>query len=326
MVGDTAELVARARLGDQDAFAALVRPYYDELLVHGYRLLGSTAEAEDCLQEALTRAWLGLAGYQEQGYFRAWLYRIMTNRCLTAAEQRRRRELPTGLDNGSVEETPWLEPLPGSRLDHAVGWDPEARLLARDSVRLAFVAAIQRLPPSQRAVLILRDVLGFTAAETADLLGITVVAVNSALQRARRQSDTDVQVHPADPSETHESARRYLRAWENADVDAIVAMLADDARYSMPPLPSVYVGATAIREFLITGPLSTPNQSWRFLPARANGQIAFGTYLCDDNSGSYEPAGLDIVSFTHAGLVSEVVSFLNADFSEFGLPALLPPR
>lgn len=324
MGSEATELVARARQGDEDAFAALVGPYRDELLVHGYRMLGSLTEAEDCVQEGMTRAWQSLGSYEHRGSIRAWLYRIVTNRCLTASEKLGRRELPASLDGDMTGEILWLEPLPSSQMGHTEDLDPESRLLALEGVELAFVTAIQRLPARQRAVLILRDVLSFTAAETADLLDMTVPAVNSALQRAKRQRDPTMQARPVDVKEVQETARRYLRAWEAADVDTIVSMLAEDARYSMPPLRQVFVGVEAIRDFLLSGPLQRPDQSWRFLPTQANGQIAFGTYLRDAESGAHEPAGLDIISFTPAGQIAEVVSFLDADFTKFDLPTRLP--
>ncbi|NDO78934.1 sigma-70 family RNA polymerase sigma factor [Kocuria indica] len=323
---EAAGLVSRARQGDEDAFGALVGPHRDELLVHGYRMLGSLAEAEDCVQEALTRAWRSLGSYEERGTFRAWLYRIMTNRCLTVLDQIGRRELPTTLEGDTTDDGSWLEPLPGSRMRYIEDLDPESRLLALEGVELAFVAAIQRLPARQRAVLILRDVLSFTAAETGDLLDMTVPAVNSALQRAKRQQDPKMQARVVDFTEAQETARRYLRAWEAADVDAIVSMLAEDARYSMPPLRQVFIGAEAIRGFLLAGPLQRSDQSWRFLPAQANGQIAFGTYLWNAEADAHEPAGLDVISFTPTGSITEVVSFLEADFSAFGLPPLMSAK
>lgn len=270
------------------------------------------------------RAWRSLGSYEDRGTIRAWLYRIVTNRCLTALEKRGRRELPAHLDGDVTGEILWLEPFPGSRLGYIEDLDPESRLLALEGVELAFVAAIQRLPARQRAVLILRDVLSFSAAETADLLEMTVPAVNSALQRAKRQREPAMRSRSVDVKEAQETAQRYLRAWEAADVDAIVAMLAEDARYSMPPLRQVFVGGEEIRDFLLSGPLQRPGQSWRFLPAQANGHIAFGTYLKDAGDGAHEPAGLDIISFTPAGQIAEVVSFLDADFTKFGLPTRLP--
>ncbi len=322
---ETAELVARAKRGDADAFGALVGPCRDELVVHGYRMLGSLAEAEDCVQEAMTRAWQSFGSYEERGAIRAWLYRIVTNRCLTALERLGRRELPTSVDAQATGEVLWLEPLPGSLMGYAADLDPEARRLALEGVELAFVAAIQRLPARQRAVLILRDVLGFTAAETAELLDMSVPGVNSALQRAKRpRGQLASRSRSIDVGEARETARRYLRAWEAADVDAIVSMLADDARYSMPPLPEFFVGAEAIRGFLLSGPLGRSDRSWRFLPAQANGQIAFGTYFWDARSGVYEPAGLDLLSFTPTGRIAEVVSFLDADLTRFDLPKRVP--
>lgn len=317
------ELVARAREGDGAAFDGLVGPYRAELLVHGYRMLGSLADAEDCVQDALTRAWRNMGRYEERGTIRAWLYRIVTNRCLTALEKAGRRALPASLDD-DAGEIAWLEPLPGSRTAYTADLDPESRLLALEGVELAFVTAIQRLPARQRAVLILREVLSFTAAETADLLDATVPAVNSALQRAKRSRDHQTQARPVDAERAQQTARRYLHAWEAADIDAIVSMLADDARYSMPPLRQVFVGVEAIRGFLRAGPFRRSDQSWRFLPTQANGQVAFGTYLADVGCDAYEPAGLDIIAFTGTGDIAEVVSFLDADLPMFGLPSRLP--
>lgn len=293
--------------------------------MHGYRMLGSLVAAEDCVQETMMRAWRSMGRYEERGSLRAWLYRIMTNRCLTALEKSGRRELPTSFDGNASGEPLWVEPLPGSRMGYIEDMDPERRLVESEAVELAFVTAIQRLPARQRAVLILRDVLMFTAAETAELLDMTVPAVNSALQRAKRHRDLrDRSARAVDVAKARESARRYRQAWEAGDVEAIVSMLADDARYSMPPLREFFVGVAAIRDFLRSGPLARPDQSWRFLPTEANGHLAFGTYLRDVESCVYAPAGLDIVWFTADGQVAEVVSFLEADFTPFGLPTRWP--
>lgn len=313
--------MAQAKAGDEHAFAGLVRPLRDELVIHAYRMLGSLTEAEDCVQESLTRAWRGLGGYEENGTFRAWLYRIVTNRCLTALGRSWPRELPADLSNADAREVRWLEPLPDSRMAYTTNLDPEARAMALESVELAFLAAIQQMPPRQRAVLLLRDVLGFTTNESALLLDMSVPAINSALQRARRLRDARTPTRSvARPSEVRDAARRYVKAWEAADVEGIVSMLVEEARYSMPPLPQVFTGAEAIREFLLSGPLQRPEQRWRFLPAYANGQVAFGTYLWDGDARAYLSAGLDLVSFTPAGQVTEVVSFLEADFAAHDLP------
>jgi RNA polymerase sigma-70 factor (TIGR02960 family) len=312
-----AELLDAARDGDADAFEQLVSPHRDELLAHCYRMLGSLHDAEDAVQESLLRAWRGVAGLDDRGYVRAWLYKIATNRCLTAIERRARRELPAGIEPGTpATEISWLEPYPDT--------SPEARYLAHESVELAYVAALQHLSATQRAVLVLREVLGFTAAEVAEQLDTSTASVNSALQRARKAIGSAAPAQQTvlrDLGDTATGALvlRWSDAWHAGDVDAIVAMLADDARYSMPPLPEWYRGHDDIRAFLAGGPLRS---HWRFLPTTANGQLAFGTYLWDDTANAYVPGGLDVLT-VHNGQVAEVTAFLTADLTRFGLPAQL---
>jgi RNA polymerase sigma-70 factor (TIGR02960 family) len=313
-----ADLLTAARSGNADAFERLVGPYRDELLAHCYRMLGSLHDAEDAVQESLIRAWRGIGGLDERGFVRAWLYKIATNRCLTALERRGRRELPADVLPGTPEtEISWLEPYPDV--------SAETRYLTRESVELAFVAALQQLSASQRAALILREVLGFSAAEVADLLDTSTASVNSALQRARKAigpSGTSQQttLRALGPDRVDEIVTRWTEAWQAGDIDAIVAMLADDARYSMPPLPEWYHGRADIREFLQRGPLRS---RWRFLPTSANGQLAFGTYLWDEAAAAYVPGGLDVLTIRD-GQVAEVTAFLSADLTAFGLPAKLP--
>ena len=312
-------LLRAARAGDPSAFAELVAPYRDELQAHCYRMLGSLHDAEDAVQESLARAWRSVGRLDERGFVRAWLYTIATNRCLTAIDQRRRRELPVDVTPGTpATEISWLEPYPGI--------SPETQYLARESVELAFVAALQHLSAIQRAVLILREVLGFSAAEVAGQLGTSTASVNSALQRARKAIDSAGPTQQAVLRDLGDAAvadivTRWTDAWQAGDVDAIVAMLAADARYSMPPLPQWYRGHDDIRAFLRHGPLQS---RWRFLPAMANSQLAFGTYLWDDAAGAYVPGGLDVLTLRE-GRVAEVVAFLSADFTRFGLPARLRP-
>ena len=281
-------------------------------------MLGSVHDAEDALQESLLRAWRSVGALDERGLVRAWLYKIATNRCLTAIERRSRRELPTDvLPDSPGTEINWLEPYPDG--------SPEAHYLTRESVELAFVAALQRLSARQRAVLILREVLEFSAAEVAELLDTSAAAVNSALQRARKvvrspANSQQTALRELGPDRVEEIIARWTNAWHAGDIDAIVAMLADDARYSMPPLIESYRGLAEIRAFLQRGPLQS---RWRFLPTSANGQLAFGTYLWSDTARAYVPGGLDILTISD-GQVGEVVAFLAADLTEFGLPSSLP--
>ncbi len=309
-----ADLVEAARQGDAGAFEQLVEPYRSELQAHCYRMLGSLHDAEDALQETLVRAWRSVSHLDDRGFVRAWLYKIATNRCLTAIERRGRRELPVDVDPGTpATEIRWLEPYPDV--------SPETRYLARESVELAFVAALQHLSAVQRAVLILREVLGFSAAEVAGQLNASPASVNSALQRARKVIDSAAPTQQTVLRDLGDEAvsaivTHWADAWHAGDVDAIVAMLADDARYSMPPLPEWYRGRDAIRAFLTNGPLQS---RWRFVPATANGQLAFGTYLWEDAAGLYVPGGLDVLTL-RGGQVAEVTAFLDADLTRFRLP------
>jgi RNA polymerase sigma-70 factor (TIGR02960 family) len=307
-------LLDAARSGDAGAFDALVAPYRSELIAYCYRMLGSVQDAEDVVQDSLLRAWRGVGRLDERGFVRAWLYKIATNRCLTAIAQRRRRELPVDVTAaGPQAEVSWLEPYPDV--------SPETRSISRESVELAFVAALQHLSARQRAALILREVLGFSAAEVAEQLNTTSAAVNSALQRARSAIESagptqQTVIRQLGDAAVRDIVTRWVQAWEAGDVDAIVAMLADEARYSMPPLPEWYRGKDEIRAFLVRGPLT---RRWQFLPAMANGQIAFGTYMWDEAAAAYVSGGLDVLTLRE-GRVAEITAFLAADLSRFGLP------
>jgi len=247
------------------------------------------------------------------------LYKITANRCLTAIGQRDRRELPVDVSPGTpATEISWLEPYPGI--------SPETQYLARESIGLAFIAAWQHLSAIQRGALILREVLGFSSAEVAEQLGTSTTSANSALQRARKAIDSTAPTQQTVPRDLGDAAvndivTRWTDAWHAGDVDAIDAMLAADARYSMPPLPEWYRGEDEIRAFLLRGPLQS---RWRFLPTTANDQLAFGTYLWDDAAGAYVPGGLDVLTLLD-GSVTEIVAFLTADLTRFGLPARIRP-
>src|SRR5688500_9375677 len=265
------ELLIAARRGDEDAFRNLVEPRRAELHAHCYRMLGSVHDAEDALQEVMLRAWRGLSGFEGRSSVRSWLYRIATNTSLTVIEKRPKRVLP--IDYGPaadphdgpgrpVVESVWVEPYPDERLGVEDGYAaPEARYERREGVELAFIAALQHLPANQRAALILREVLGFSAQEVADLLETSVASVNSALQRARRTIDEKLPeqsqqatLRTLGDERLREIVEQYMDAMGRGDVDTVVSMLADDAAWSMPPLATWYHGA-AVRDFLRVGPL-----------------------------------------------------------------------
>ncbi|MFC0534090.1 sigma-70 family RNA polymerase sigma factor [Phytohabitans kaempferiae] len=323
---ESAELLAAARAGDEWAFERLVEPHRRELHQHCYRMLGSVHDADDAVQESLLRAWKAIGRYDGRQPVRPWLYRIATNRCLTSLESRRRRELPTDLsaDAAPGQETEWLEPYPDARL----GLDalaPEARAVVRERVELAFVAALQQLTALQRAALLLREVLEFPAREVADLLDTSVPAVNSALQRARavvgsRTPARSQQRELADLGpEVLAIAERYAAAWEAADVDAIVAMLAEDVRLAMPPTPEWYEGPAAVRAALLAGPIT---HRWRLVPTWANGQLALAGYRWDEARGEYVGEGLDVLTLRD-GRITAITAFLVTDLANFGVPAAM---
>jgi RNA polymerase sigma-70 factor (ECF subfamily) len=306
-------------------FLSQADPYRRELLAHCYRMLGSVHDAEDLVQETMLRAWRGYEKFEGRSTLRTWLYRIATTQCLTALESRGRRPLPTGLggpsDTGGQplekrDEVPWLEPMPGDD-------DPAAIVTSRESTRLAFVAALQHLPSRQRAVLILRDVLAWRAAEVAELLGTTTAAVNSALQRARAQL-ADVAPTPEDvtePDTEHEQRllARYVAAFERKDVDAIVSLLAEDAVWEMPPYSTWFQGPDQVARHL-TGQCPGGPGDFRFAATVANGEPALGMYLRAED-GVFRPFALQ--TFTVRGdRFSHVVSFFDLRlFDTFGLPS-----
>ncbi|MFZ2172523.1 MAG: sigma-70 family RNA polymerase sigma factor [Rhodococcus sp. (in: high G+C Gram-positive bacteria)] len=315
---------------DED-FLALAHPYRRELLAHCYRMMGSLHDAEDQLQETLIRAWRGYAGYQQQASLRTWLYKIATNTCLTALQSRAKRPLPSGLGAPDSDptaelverhEVPWLGPLPGRLIDDDAS-DPATIVTSRESVRLAFIAALQHLPPRQRSVLVLRDVLQWKASEVAEALDTSTTAVNSLLQRARTQlqlvnPDSDTLVEP-DSAAERERLDRYVAAFENYDVDAIVALFTEDAVWEMPPFDGWYLGGEAIGRLVSTQCPANGPGDMRLLPTTANGQPAFGLYMRGED-GVHRPFQFHVLEVTNRG-VSHVVSFFDVElFDTCGLP------
>jgi RNA polymerase sigma-70 factor, ECF subfamily len=320
------ELLEAARDGDEAAYAGLVAPYRGELQAHCYRMLGSVHDAEDALQEAMLRAWRGLARFEGRSSLRSWLYTISTNTCLNAIERRPKRVLP--IDYGPATdphdgiglppiESVWVEPFPDQGLGLEDGYAaPEARYEVRESVELAFVAALQHLPPNQRAALILREVLGFSAKEVAESLETSVQSVNSALQRARKTVDEHLPersqqatLRSLGDERIREVVESYMDAMQRGDVDAVVAMLAEDAAWSMPPLAAWFHGHEALTGFLVAGPLSG-DWRWRHLPAHANGQPAVGSYCWHDDEQAYLPFALDVLTLDREG-IREIDSFIT---------------
>ena len=320
------ELLDAARANDEDAYRELVEPHRGELHAHCYRMLGSVHDAEDALQEALLRAWRGLPRFDGRGSLRSWLYRIATNTCLDAIARRPKRVLP--VDHGPAAdphggpgeplvESVWLEPYPDEMLGLEDGYaGPEARYERRESVELAFVAALQHLPPNQRATLILREVLGFSAREVAESLDTTTASVNSALQRARRSVEDRLpeQSQQATLRELGDEALReivnaYVDAWDRGDVDEVVAMLTQDVAWAMPPLGSWFSGHDAVTVFLAGWPLSGAWR-WRQIPAHANGQPALAFYVWDEAAGTHLPFALNVFTF-RGRLISDVTAFVT---------------
>ena len=318
-------------IADDAAFADLVAPFRGELHAHCYRMLGSVHDAEDALQETLLRAWRALARFEGRSSLRSWLYTIATNTCLNQIARRPKRVLPVDLGPATdahdgpgqpLAESVWLEPYP----DTGLGYEQ------RESVELAFVAALQHLPATQRAVLILREVLGFSAAEVAEALETTVPAVNSALQRARKAVDErlparnqQATLRELGDERLRALVERYMDAMARGDVDTVVAMLAEDAAWSMPPLASWFGGLAEIRVFLERGPLSG-DWRWRHLPTSANGQPAVAVYSWDEAAGAHLPFALDVLTL-EGDRIREITAFITRtldldDFSRWPEEAL----
>jgi RNA polymerase sigma-70 factor (TIGR02960 family) len=332
----TAAMLDRARGGDEEAFRALTEPHRRELQVHCYRILGSVQDAEDLVQETLLAAWRALAGFEGRASLRSWLYRIATNRCLNALRDGARRPDVLGA-GGEPKPEPtrwaepiWLQPYPDALLeglpDRAEG--PDARYETREAVGLAFVSGLQRMPPHQRAVLVLRDVLGYRAAEVADMLGSSEASVNSALQRARSALDAAPERAVGgtlpDSRAERDVLARFADAFESGDVDALVALLTDDAWIRMPPEPHEYQGRAAIAEFLRTRSIWSGGRGIRLVPTRANGQPAFAYYLGDPQAGVARAAGVFVLALD-GGAISAITRCGDTGvLPYFGLPRTIP--
>jgi RNA polymerase sigma-70 factor (TIGR02960 family) len=334
----TGDLMSRARAGDSDAFRELTEPYRRELEVHCYRMLGSFQDAEDALQDVLLTAWQGLARFEGRASIRTWLYRIATSRCLNARRSASRRQAREW-DVPNVEppeptrlgEVVWLEPFPDALLEGAIDLPPgpEARYEQTESISLAFVTALQVLPPRQLAVLILRDVLGFHANEVADMLDSTLESVNSALKRARaslqrrRSPAAGREPPPASGSPSEDAiVAKFVSAYESADLDAVVALLTDDVFMSMPPMPFEYEGRDIVARFCAS--LFRSGRRFDLVPTRANGQPAFGAYLRAP-TGVRHGTGLFVLTLT-GDRICAMTRFDNSVLRWFGLPRSLPGR
>jgi RNA polymerase sigma-70 factor (ECF subfamily) len=326
-------LVASATDGDRAAFAALAERHRRELQVHAYRMLGSLEDAQDAVQDALLRAWRSRTTYDGRSTFRAWLYRITTNACLRMLERRPQRLLPydagpaaaLGALPQPAADLPWLQPYPDRLLDE--GPEPDELVVERETIELAFLAAIQHLPPRQRAVLILRDALDWSADETAAVLDMSVTAANSALQRARatmqeRLPAARLEWTAADAQEAERSLlETYLNAWERRDPSQLVALLREDVRMAMPPHPTWYDGRDAVVAFLAERALASTASAHRFVPTRANRQPAFGVYR--GNGAGAVAFAINVIGIED-GLITDVHWFLYPElFPAFGLPDTL---
>jgi RNA polymerase sigma-70 factor (ECF subfamily) len=331
------QLLLRATRGDETAFRELTDPYRRELQFHCYRILGSMQDAEDALQETMLSAWRGLRGFEQRSSLRAWLYRIATNRCLDALRDPGRQP-PAGPEPPFEPPAPtrladpsWLEPYPDAMLEGIVDASPgpDARYETRETVELAFIAALQELPPRQRAALLLRDVLGFRAGEVADMLETSEDSVKSALKRARA---TIERVHPArgrepaplpDSAEERELIRRFSNAWIADDIDSVVALLTDDAWVTMPPSPLQYQGRAAIAAFLREIARWRGARRYRLIATRANSQPAFGCYRTDPRAPIAHPTGLLVLTL-EGKHIAAITNFVDTSvLPRFGLPRTL---
>jgi RNA polymerase sigma-70 factor, ECF subfamily len=335
-------LLAAAQSGDEEAFRRLIEPHRPAIHALCYRMLGSPHDADDAFQDSLLRAWRGLARFDGRSELRTWLHRIATNVCLDAIARRPKRVLPTdygppvppGAEEPAepLEASLWLGPYP----DEPVGLDaaaagPEARYAQRETLELAFVAALQHLPPRQRCVFVLRDVLSFSAKEVAEMLEASAVSVNSALQRARQaiaaqlpQGSQQETLRRLGDARLRELVGELIEAFQQGDVEAILAMLAEDATFSMPPYAAWYRGRDRIAGSWLM-PAERPT-GLRFLPTRANGQLALGVYKLDEQSNRYKPVALEVLTL-RGELIAEVTAFRDPGLIQlFGLPGELSPR
>jgi len=326
----TVDVLDLARAGDGDAFRQLIEPYERELQVHCYRMLGSAQDAEDAMQEALLAAWHGLGGFEGRSSVRTWLYRVVTTRCLNARRSASRRQPaappgPRPPEPTRLGEVTWLEPYPDVLLeglaDAAPG--PEARYEAREAISLAFITAVQMLPPRQRAVLILRDVLGFAAGDAARILGSTEESVTSALKRARAtlRHGLPAGAQPPPPPGSageKELIERLTRAYETGDVDGIIALFTDYAWLTMPPFPLEYQGREVIGRFLAAIAFRD-GRTYRLIATRANGQLAFGAYLHGPRAKAAQANGLLVLTLT-GSRIRAMTRFGDSVLPRFGLP------
>jgi RNA polymerase sigma-70 factor, ECF subfamily len=333
-------LVIAAQGGDERAFEALVAERQGELRAHCYRMLASTSDADDAVQEALVRAWRGLPSFERRSSFRTWLFKITTHAALDVARSRRRRELPVDMPPASSSELDepahleWMDPFDGDPMPTS----PEVAYAARETIELAYVAALQHLPVRQRAIFILREVLGFSAIETASILETTTAAVTSGLQRARGTLKWRLptvsqgeELQSLGDAAVRELAERYARAIERADLTELLALLTEDIGWSMPPIPTWYRGTSTVARFLSRFVFA---ERWAHVTTMANCQLAVAGYIFDDKADAYLPAALDVLEL-RSGKVAAVTGFLTGEslsepfrqlglFERFGLPASLP--
>ncbi|GLW06855.1 RNA polymerase sigma factor [Microtetraspora sp. NBRC 13810] len=327
--------VAAAVAGDEGAFGELVERHRREVRVHCYRMLGSFEESEDLAQETFLRAWRARETFQGRSTFRAWLYRIATNACLDFLERQPRRPLPAEtVADAAQDEVHWLQPYPDRLLEPDAGTEPDAAAVSRETIELAFLTALQHLPPRQRAVLILRDVLGWPARETADQLGASVDSVKSALKRARStlrahlpERRVDWAPPAAPTSGERELLRRFMAAHDKADPAALAELLSEDVRMTMPPLPHRFTGRAAVEAFAAHafGPASPLHGArWRSVPTRANRQPAVAGYVRLPGGAEYRAQVLNVLSI-EAGLITGITVFEPRLLAAFDLPPVLPP-